>query len=104
MRILLLLQRPTTGGGVVLGLNGPSLCRQVLSERSKDKPKDLLGDTWEYIQIQLGTSKAPQQSGPKPIQLSLPHPIYSADDGFSICLIVKVRAHAARWRSVRRVG
>lgn len=73
------------------------VCLQVLSEKSKGKAKDLLGDSWEYIHVQLTTVKIPERTTPKPIPISLPHPIYSTEDGFSMCIIVKV-CHQRPWR------
>jgi hypothetical protein len=66
---------------------------QAKVDQSKSKKQDLLSSGWDYVHVQIGLSKIPQRVKVKPIPIRLPHPLYSADDDFAMCLIVKVRLY-----------
>lgn len=54
------------------------------------KRLDLLGDDVDFLYAQIGLEHIPDRPTPKPIPIPLPHPFYSTDEGFDMCLFVKV--------------
>jgi hypothetical protein len=75
---------------------------QVKLEAAQGKPRNLLAQDFDYIHVQVATSRVPESVNPKPVPIDLVHPIYSAANGFEICLIVKVGRGNCPTRAVRR--
>jgi len=56
----------------------------------------------DYISAQISLQKVIERPSPKPIGVVIPYPFYNPDEGFEMCLIVKVRGERRKGRRRRR--
>jgi ribosome biogenesis protein UTP30 len=70
-----------------------SLLTYIQKKSNTNKKSSLFdsGDvlSGETVQLIVGLKKIPEQGKAKPISLSIPHSLYKAEDGASICMFVK---------------